>query len=88
MKYGESTFDILYLVFAVSFGVIMLRDAKSSAQKDMGLAALILGLGDAFHLVPRVMDHFSDDLWLVASGHHHFLPERVDLCSLGIVGSG
>ena len=58
MKYGESTFDILYLVFAVSFGVIMLRDAKNSAQKDMGLAALILGLGDAFHLVPRVMDHF------------------------------
>ncbi|MBQ2455501.1 MAG: hypothetical protein II499_05355 [Firmicutes bacterium] len=60
MKYGESTFDILYLVFAVSFGVIMLRDAKNSVQKDMGLAALILGLGDAFHLVPRVMDHFSD----------------------------
>ncbi|MBQ1524128.1 MAG: hypothetical protein IIZ55_03210, partial [Firmicutes bacterium] len=60
MKYGESTFDILYLVFAVSFGVIMLRDARNSAQKDMGLAALILGLGDAFHLVPRVMDHFSD----------------------------
>lgn len=60
MKYGESTFDILYLVFAVSFGVIMLRDARNSAQKDMGLASLILGLGDAFHLVPRVMDHFSD----------------------------
>ena len=58
MKYGESFFDIAYLVFAVTCGCLILRRAKSRAEKLMGLAALILGLGDAFHLVPRVLNYF------------------------------
>ena len=28
MKYGESTFDILYLIFAITGGIIILRRAK------------------------------------------------------------
>ncbi len=59
MKYGESTFDILYLLFAVICGCLLLRRAKGNKQtKLMGAAALILGLGDAFHLVPRVLNYF------------------------------
>ena len=58
MKYGESTFDILYLVFAVTAGVIMLLRAKDKPGRLMGLSALVLGLGDAFHLVPRVLNYF------------------------------
>ncbi|MBQ8136616.1 MAG: hypothetical protein IJ174_04205 [Clostridia bacterium] len=58
MKYGESTFDILYLLFATVSGVLLLRRAKDRAGKRMGLAALILGVGDAFHLVPRVLNYF------------------------------
>ena len=43
MKYGESIFDILYLLFAIISGCMMLHGAKSKTGKLMGLAALILG---------------------------------------------
>ncbi len=58
MKYGESSFDILYLLFAVISGILILRRAGNKTEKQMGLAALILGCGDAFHLVPRVLNYF------------------------------
>ena len=58
MKYGESSFDILYLLFAVITGFVILRSAKRKDEKQMGLAVLILGCGDAFHLVPRVLNYF------------------------------
>ena len=59
MKYGESFFDIVYLLFAVISGCVMLRKARNRTEKQMGLAALILGCGDAFHLVPRVLNYFT-----------------------------
>jgi len=59
MKYGESTFDILYLLFAIAAGCLILRRARNKTEKQMGLAAVILGCGDAFHLVPRVLHYFS-----------------------------
>lgn len=43
MKYGESTFDILYLLFAIISGCLILRKAADKTEKYMGLAALILG---------------------------------------------
>ncbi len=60
MKYGESLFDILYLLFAVISGCVILKRAISNKEKMMGTAALILGCGDAFHLVPRVLNYFTD----------------------------
>ncbi len=60
MKYGESLFDILYLVFTITVGIIMLIKARNKTEKMMGIAALILGCGDAFHLVPRVLNYFVD----------------------------
>ncbi len=68
MKYGESTFDILYLLFAVISGCVMLRQAKNKTEKQMGLAALILGCGDAFHLVPRVLNYFVEADFTAALG--------------------
>ena len=63
MKYGESTFDILYLLFAIISGFMILSRAGNRVERRMGLAALILGAGDAFHLVPRVLNYFiSADL--------------------------
>ncbi|MCR5173287.1 MAG: hypothetical protein K6C09_01470 [Oscillospiraceae bacterium] len=59
MKYGESAFIVLYLLFAAVSGVLMLVRADGKNGRRMGAAALILGAGDAFHLVPRVLDHFS-----------------------------
>ena len=60
MKYGESTFDILYLIFAIVCGCIILAKAENRTGKLMGLAAVVLGCGDAFHLVPRVLNYFVD----------------------------
>lgn len=60
MKYGESTFDILYLLFAIISGCVILKRAKDKTEKYMGIAALVLGCGDAFHLVPRVLNYFTD----------------------------
>ena len=59
MKYGESAFDILYLLFAIISGLILLRRAGDRTGRLMGLAALVLGCGDAFHLVPRVLNYFA-----------------------------
>ena len=58
MKYGESTFDIIYLVYAIVMGVLILRRRRDEIGKLMGGAVLILGCGDAFHLIPRVLNYF------------------------------
>lgn len=68
MKYGESAFDVLYLLTAMVFGVLMLKKARSKTQRLMGAAALILGIGDAFHLVPRVLKYFIDSDFTAALG--------------------
>ena len=59
MKYGESVFDICYLLLAVVCGSRILLKARTGAEKMMGLSVLLLGAGDAFHLVPRVVRYFS-----------------------------
>ena len=58
MKYGESLFDILYLLLAILCGSLILRRARMPVEKRMGAATLLLGCGDAFHLVPRVLNYF------------------------------
>lgn len=58
VKYGESTFDIIYLVFAITLGILILCRRKDRVGKLMGCAVLILGCGDAFHLIPRVFNYF------------------------------
>ena len=68
MKYGESTFDILYLLFAIASGLVILRRAKDRTGKLMGVTALVLGCGDAFHLVPRVLNYFVEADFTAALG--------------------
>ena len=60
MKYGESIFDILYLLTAILSGCLILRKKRDAAGILMGSAVLVLGAGDAFHLVPRVRNYFFD----------------------------
>lgn len=60
MKYGESCFDILYLIFAITAGIVILVKRKDTIGKLMGSAALVLGIGDAFHLIPRVLHYFVE----------------------------
>ena len=68
MKYGESTFDIIYLVFALVMGLRILRTRKDRIGRLMGCATLILGCGDAFHLVPRVLNYFIEGDFNLALG--------------------
>ena len=68
MKYGESTFDVLYLIFAIVSGCLILLRSGNRTGKLMGFAALVLGLGDAFHLVPRVLNYFADADFTAALG--------------------
>ena len=68
MKYGESTFDVLYLLFAIVSGILILRRAKNKTERQMGLAALILGCGDAFHLGPWVLNYFVEADFTAALG--------------------
>ena len=58
MKYGESLFDILYIITAVVIGVSILLKCKNKLSKLMGYSILILGIGDSFHLIPRVLNYF------------------------------
>ena len=53
---GETLFDIVYLVTVITLGVRMIRGCKSSRQfRLFGCMAVVLGAGDAFHLVPRAL---------------------------------
>lgn len=58
--YGETIFDICYLLIAVIIGTYILIKSKNKIGKLMGTGTLILGFGDAFHLVPRMLDYFID----------------------------
>lgn len=50
----ETLFDIVYLCTVVILGICMILRARSRKQiKLFGIMAVVLGCGDAFHLVPR-----------------------------------
>lgn len=55
MKIGETIFDIVYLITVITIGVKMLKASKKGSQYWLfGIMAVVLGSGDAFHLVPRI----------------------------------
>lgn len=52
----EGIFDVAYLVIVISIGFKMLLSNGSRKQYYLfGIMALVLGIGDAFHLVPRII---------------------------------
>lgn len=58
MAIFESLFDISYLAIVIGLGVRLLLE-KNKNTKLFGIMAILLGLGDAFHLIPRVISHLS-----------------------------
>ena len=55
-KIFETLFDIFYLTTVIYLGITMMKKSKGSKEFFLfGLMALVLGLGDAFHLVPRAV---------------------------------
>ena len=67
----ETLFDTVYLISVITIGILMIRKSKGNRQFTMfGIMAVLLGSGDAFHLVPRAlalcttgleMDHICND---------------------------
>lgn len=65
----ESVFDICYLIFAVVSGFLLLK--KSDGRRDIrffGWMTLLLGCGDSFHLIPRVLNYWLDGDFTAALG--------------------
>ena len=52
----ETVFDLVYLSLVITVGIIMLKNSKDNKQfRFFGIMAIMLGAGDAFHLVPRAI---------------------------------
>lgn len=53
---GETSFDVVYLITMITLGIMMI--IKSRGEKEFflfGIMAVVLGVGDSFHLIPRVV---------------------------------
>ncbi len=65
----ESIFDIAYLIFAITTGIKLLnRKDAGKTTRLFGIMAIVLGAGDAFHLVPRVLNYWVPGEWTAALG--------------------
>lgn len=54
-KIMEPIFHVVYLTTVISLGIIMIKKSKDNQYfKMFGFMSLILGLGDSFHLIPRI----------------------------------
>ena len=52
----ETLFDAVYLVTVITLGILMIKNSKGNRQYTLfGVMAVVLGAGDAFHLVPRAV---------------------------------
>ena len=86
----ETLFDIVYLTTVITLGVIMITKSKENKQYRLfGIMAVVLGLGDSFHLVPRMialcttgLDQYTTALWIGnhSIGHADFFLSLVVLC--------
>ena len=52
----ETLFDVCYLVSVITIGIRMVKSSKNNRQfKLFGWMAIVLGAGDSFHLIPRLI---------------------------------
>lgn len=52
----ETLFDVCYLVSVITIGIRMVKSSKNNRQfKLFGWMAIVLGAGDSFHLIPRII---------------------------------
>lgn len=72
----ETLFDVIYLTTVITMGIIMIKNSNGNKQyKLFGIMAVILGLGDSFHLVPRAWALNTTGLenFTVALGYGKFI---------------
>lgn len=68
----ETLFDTVYLISVITIGILMIRCSKGNGHfRLFGLMAVVLGAGDAFHLIPRAyalctngLEHYTVPLGL------------------------
>lgn len=59
----ETIFDLSYLVLVILLGSRIIKHSKENKEaKLFGIMAIILGSGDAFHLIPRVYALWTDGM--------------------------
>ena len=52
----ETLFDAAYLITVITLGIRMVTKSHGSRQYRLfGIMAIVLGVGDAFHLIPRAI---------------------------------
>ncbi len=52
----ETLFDAVYLITVITLGLRMIRGSRCNRQfRLFGCMAVVLGAGDAFHLIPRAL---------------------------------
>ncbi len=52
----ETSFDTVYLLTVITLGILIIRKSSGRTQYLLfGIMAIVLGLGDSFHLVPRAV---------------------------------
>lgn len=52
----ETSFDVVYLTTVITIGILMIRGSRGNRQfRLFGMMAVLLGAGDAFHLIPRAV---------------------------------
>ncbi len=52
----ETLFDAVYLISVITVGILMIRGSKRNRQFILfGWMAVVLGMGDSFHLIPRAL---------------------------------
>ena len=61
MRIGESIFCIGYLLFDIIAGIIFLNYGYKKLFILYGILSLVLGFGDAFHLIPRVVKNINGE---------------------------
>lgn len=72
----ETAFDAVYLATVITLGILMITHAKGKKQYVLfGIMAIVLGVGDSFHLVPRALALCTSGLenYTVALGTGKFI---------------
>lgn len=72
MRIGESVFSVGYLLFDLIAGIVFVKNGSNHLFLLYGIMTLLLGSGDAFHLVPRVVKNLKGEspkvLWWIDLG--------------------
>ena len=71
---AETLFDAVYLISVITIGILMIRGSKGERQFQLfGWMAVVLGVGDSFHLIPRAVALRTENNWYITTLSGFFL---------------